>query len=195
MQLRRSCIRQCVPANNAVDILVGQRFKQSGIEFPADSLAHRFRAAVNRGLHGGVIGCFRPETHGAGIAHHHAVFFRHHQPMSSGQSKLLEPCCAPLHRVRLNVECDRSMDNVVVVDLRQARQDRHGSPDGFGWSSNETSVRTLPERKNSCRDGPRCTRGCGNHRQASSANQSCITAEHRPGNDGAADKRPSALPS
>src|SRR5438309_224974 len=79
-------------------------------------------AAIDRSLHRCVIRCLGTETRSAGIAQHQAIFFGDDQPISTSQSKLVKPRRTTLHRVRLHIECDRCMDHVMVVYLRQPRK-------------------------------------------------------------------------
>src|SRR3954462_13262536 len=172
-----------------MDVFTGKRLKQSSIKFSANSLAHAFMATINRGFDSCVIGRFGAETRGAGVSQHQAIFFGHQQAVAPGQRKLLKPRCASLHRVRFNVKCNRRMDNVVVVNLRQSREIgtvRRTNRDAHGKQF-LTFANTFYQRDLCFAESHRAQQA-GDHRQAGSADQSGIAAEHSLGNHGAADR-------
>ena len=57
-------------------------------------------AAINRGFNARLIRGFVAKSHGACVAGHDAVFFRHQKTMPPGGSELLEPRNATFDGVR-----------------------------------------------------------------------------------------------
>src|SRR5579863_5110612 len=122
MQFGRGRIRQRISGHDAADVLARDRFEQRRIKAAADSLADCVRTAIDRGLDGRLVRSLGPKARGAGVTHDCAFLLRDEQAISSGQRELFEPWCAALDCVRLDVESDRRVDDVMVVDLDETRE-------------------------------------------------------------------------
>ncbi len=122
MQFCRGRIRQRISGNDEANIFIRDRFEECGVKAAADPFADRVRAAIDCGLDCRLIRGFRPKARSPSVANDLAIFFRCEQAVSSGLRELLEPRYAALDHVRLDVESDGSVDDVVVVDLDETRE-------------------------------------------------------------------------
>src|SRR5204863_7818366 len=87
-------------------------------------------AAVDARLDGGVVGRLRPEAAGRGVADDVSFVFRDEQAMASGCRVIVEPLAALLRHERDDVERDRRVDDVVVVDVGEGGEvGVHRGPD------------------------------------------------------------------
>src|SRR5262249_45504927 len=122
VQFLRGRIRQRIAANNAIHVFPGDGGKQRRIESAANPFTHGFVTAVHGRLYRGVVSRFHPKLRGAGVAHNLAVLLGHQQAMPAGGGELRKPRSPALHRIRLQIEGDGSMNDVVVIDLGQSRK-------------------------------------------------------------------------
>ncbi len=120
MQRHGGGIRQADAGDDRVDVLLLERAEQRGVERRAAPTSHRVGTTVDAGLDRRAIGRFGTPPAAARISHTATpAVGRHEQPMSTRRAVLVEPR-PPLGRgERLEVERDRGVDDVMVVNLGQ----------------------------------------------------------------------------
>ena len=104
--------------------------KSAAVQPRADAAADGVRMAVDARLHGRVVGRFRAPAAARRIADRHAfVIGGDNQPVPSRRRVIAEPAAPRGRFVGLQIEGDRGVDDVVVVDRGERRQIvRHGGP-------------------------------------------------------------------
>src|SRR5262249_46447476 len=109
--------------DDAMDILFCQQIEERLIQLPAYSPAGSVRAARDACLNRRLVGFLRSKTPGAGIAYYPGLeILGHEQAVAVAIRMLVKPGYALLRSVRLDIESDVRIENVVVLDLGQAAQ-------------------------------------------------------------------------
>jgi hypothetical protein len=122
-----------VSGDDAVDVFAGERFEERCVEAGADTSSEGVVTAVDCRFDAGEVGGFVAKARGACVPHHSGVFLGDQEAVSSSGCELVKPCDARFDGVRREIECDRGVDDVVVVDFGEARK-----VVAMGWSDADT---------------------------------------------------------
>src|SRR4029077_1369865 len=115
-----------------MQILAAQGGEERGVETRADALPDRVGRAVDRRLDRGVVGGLGAELVRARVCNDGTALLGDEQSVAPRRTELREPRPTCLDRERLEIEGDRRVDDVVVVDrgdrreiARRGRSDTH----------------------------------------------------------------------
>src|ERR1019366_4241961 len=122
MQLDRRVVGNRDPRQQAMNVLVLQRVEQDAIQHRTDSPPLLVVRAVNGRLDAGVVRRLVAKRSRTRIADDPAVVFRDEHAIPFRTGMLIEPSRALVRREWFQVEGDGRVDDVVVVNFRQARQ-------------------------------------------------------------------------
>lgn len=123
VQRDRRRVRQADAGDDRFDVLALQRVEQCAIERRAAAASHCPRMTVHARFDGSVVGRLRAPTARARVADAGAVTIgRDEQPVRPGTLVIVEPRPPLSSSERVQVEGNRRVDDVVVVDVGQRRK-------------------------------------------------------------------------